>query len=179
MKDSEVIDRIKRGDEKAIEFLYQKHFNMMLKMILKNNGSETEAKDVYQDTLIVFWEKVAKGDFELRSRISTYLYSVCQNLWRKELERKKRLSSEEKDGVSYQEIHQKERVQAITQCISQLSDTCQKVLGMYYFDGLSMLDIAEKLNFSNANTAKTKKYKCKKELDALVTSKYTASDFLD
>jgi hypothetical protein len=42
-----------------------------------------------------------------------------------------------------------------------------------------MNDIAEKLNFSNTDTAKTKKYKCKKRLDQLVKSIYKASDFLD
>jgi hypothetical protein len=42
-----------------------------------------------------------------------------------------------------------------------------------------MTEIAEKLDFSSSDTAKTKKYKCKKELDQLVLSMYKASDFLD
>ncbi len=42
-----------------------------------------------------------------------------------------------------------------------------------------MQDIAEKLGFANADTAKTKKYKCKKELDKLIKEKYQSSDFLD
>ena len=49
----------------------------------------------------------------------------------------------------------------------------------YYFDGLSMSDIAEKLGYANTDTAKTKKYKCKKRLDELVKAKYTESDFMD
>ena len=52
-------------------------------------------------------------------------------------------------------------------------------LMLYYFDGLSMTDIAKQLGFANADTAKTKKYKCKKRLDQLVKSIYKASDFLD
>ena len=72
-----------------------------------------------------------------------------------------------------------ERVRIIRECIELLGDTCQKVLSYYYFDGMSMTDIAEKLNFSNTDTAKTKKYKCKKRLDQLVKSNYKASDFLD
>jgi hypothetical protein len=42
-----------------------------------------------------------------------------------------------------------------------------------------MQEIATKLDFANTNTAKTKKYKCKKRLDAVVKGKYSASDFLD
>jgi len=42
-----------------------------------------------------------------------------------------------------------------------------------------MADIAKKLNFANTDTAKTKKYKCKKKLDALVKKKYSVNDVLD
>ena len=72
-----------------------------------------------------------------------------------------------------------ERVRIINECINSLGDTCRKILTYYYFDGMSMSDIAEKLGFANTDTAKTKKYKCKKKLDSLVKSQYSASDFLD
>jgi DNA-directed RNA polymerase specialized sigma24 family protein len=77
------------------------------------------------------------------------------------------------------EHDREERGRIIRECIGQLGETCQKVLTYYYFDGMSMSDIADKLNFSSTDTAKTKKYKCKKRLDQLVKSKYKASDFLD
>jgi len=42
-----------------------------------------------------------------------------------------------------------------------------------------MQDIAEKLEFANTDTAKTKKYKCKKKLDLMIKREYSSSDFLD
>ena len=42
-----------------------------------------------------------------------------------------------------------------------------------------MSDIAEKMNFANTDTAKTKKYKCKKKLDSLIRERYTTTDFFD
>lgn len=179
MKDSEILERIKAGDEAALDFLYKKNYRMMVKMIIKNNGSEEEAKDVYQEALIVLWQKVLTSDFVLTSKISTYLYSICQNLWRKELERKSRLSNEESDKGEIFDIDKKERIEIINQCIRDLGDTCRNILTYYYFDKLSMNDIAEKMGFANSDTAKTKKYKCKKELDKKIKSLYTASDFLD
>ena len=179
MKDQEVIERIKVGDESAVDYLYKKHFKMMAKLVLRNNGTEEEAKDIYQDALIVFWQKVSKNELVLTSKISTYLYSICQNLWRKELDRKKRHSNEENEGKEFYDGDRKERIQIINNCIQALGDTCRQVLTFYYFDELSMTDIAEKMGFANADTAKTKKYKCKKELDKVVKSRYKASDFLD
>jgi RNA polymerase sigma factor (sigma-70 family) len=179
MKDKEILSRIHKGDERALDYLYKKYYRMMVRMIISNNGTELEAQDIYQDALIVFWQKAASGELVLTSKISTYLYSICLNLWRKELDRKSRLSNEEKDGEFYIEDDREERVRIIHECISQLGDTCKKLLTLYYFDGLSMEDIAEKIGLANSDTAKTKKYKCKKRLDSLVKSKYSASDFLD
>ncbi len=179
MKDKEIFERICSGDEKTLEYLYKKYYRMMTKMVISNSGSEQEAKDIYQDALVVFWQKAVSGNLVLTSKISTYIYSICQNLWRKELDRKKRLTNEEKDSIEYVEHDKQERAKIINKCIHQLGDTCRKILMYYYFDGLSMQDIADQLGFANTNTAKTKKYKCKKKLDELVKSQYTESDFLD
>ncbi len=181
MKDADILQRIESGDERALDYLYQRHYRMMIRYITKNNGTEDEAKDVYQDALIVLWEKVRKGQFVLTAKISTYLYSVCKNLWHKELERKARHNGEMREGTddSYQHLEKQERLMAIRTCIEALGDTCQKVLMYYYFDRLSMQDIATELGFANADTAKSKKYKCKQELDKLVKSKFKASDFFD
>jgi len=179
MSDQEILDRLKKGDEATLDQLYKKNYRMMVKMIIKNNGSEEEAKDIYQESLIVLWQKVHDPNFVLSSKISTYLYSVCLNLWRKELERKKRHTNEEKEGSEIMDMDRDERILIINKCIQQLGETCKGILTFYYFDRLSMAEIAEKMGFANSDTAKTKKYKCKKELDQLVKSLYTESDFLD
>lgn len=179
MTDAEVLEKIKKGDERVIDFLYKKHYKMMVNLIIKNNGSEDEAKDVYQDALIVFWQKTASGSLVLSSKISTYLYSVCYNLWLKELERKGRHKHEEHDGAEIMDFDRQERIDLMNKCIQDMGETCRNILMLYYFDELSMSDIAEKMGFANADTAKTKKYKCKQELDKLVKSRFKQEDFLD
>lgn len=177
MKDNEILDRIKRGDEEALDFLYKKHYRMMTNIVLKNNGTEEEAKDVYQEALLAFWQKAISGKLVLTSKISTFLYSICLNQWRKELDRKKRHSDEVVDGETYQAHDENEKLKIIMGCIDELGDACKRILTYYYFDGMGMPEIAEKLGFANADTAKTKKYKCKKKLDVLVKSRYSMNDF--
>ena len=179
MNEKEIFERIQGGDEKALEVLYKKYYRMMTKLVITNSGTEEEARDIYQDALIVFWQKARSGNLVLTSKISTYIYSICQNLWRKELDRKKRLSNEEKDASVSIDMDTAEKEKIIARCINQLGDTCKKVLMYYYFDEMSMQDIAERLGFANTDTAKTKKYKCKKKLDDLIKSQYSAQDFLD
>jgi RNA polymerase sigma factor (sigma-70 family) len=179
MDEKETFERIKKGDEKTLEVLYKKYYRMMTKLVITNSGTEEEARDVYQDALIVFWQKATSGNLVLTSKISTYIYSICQNLWRKELERKKRLSNEEKDTAVSPDNDSQEKEKIIALCIDQLGETCKKVLTYYYFEEMSMQDIADKLGFANTDTAKTKKYKCKKKLDDLVKAQYSEQDFLD
>lgn len=179
MEDKEVLEKIRQGDEKALQYLYKKHYRMMLKLVMRNSGSEDEAKDVFQDALIVFWEKVIADKLTLTSKISTYLYSVCQNLWRKELDRKGRLTDEVEDSPEYVDQDRQERIDIVNHCIAQLGESCRQILIYYYYDKLSMNDIAEKMGFANADTAKTKKYKCKQELDNKIKASYTRHDFMD
>lgn len=179
MDEKEVFEKIQRGDEKSLEFIYKKYYRMMTKMVITNSGTEDEARDIYQDALVVFWQKARSGNLVLTSKMSTYIYSICQNLWRKELERKKRLSSEEKDQPVHIDMDSPERVKIIAKCLGQLGDTCRKVLMYYYFDEMSMQEIADRLGFANTDTAKTKKYKCKQKLDELIKAQYSEQDFLD
>lgn len=179
MKDSEILERISRGDERMLDRLYKKYYRMMTNIVLSNNGTEQEAKDVYQEALLVFWQKTVSGKLVLTSKISTYLYSICLNQWRKELERKSRLSSEEVES-SYDLPHDAlERARIVRECIEELGDVCKKVLSLHYFDGLTMSDIATQMGFANTDTAKTKKYKCKKKLDSLIKDRYSIEDFFD
>ncbi|MDH4058046.1 MAG: sigma-70 family RNA polymerase sigma factor [Cyclobacteriaceae bacterium] len=178
-KEQEIFERICKGDEKALEQLYKKYYRMMTKMVITNSGTEDEARDIYQDALIVFWQKSTSGKLFLTSKISTYIYSICQNLWRKELDRKKRLSHEEKDIPVIINTDIKERNRIIGECLDKLDETCRKILMYYYFEEMSMQEIADKLGFANTDTTKTKKYKCKKKLDELVKTLYSERDFLD
>src|ERR1041384_5994508 len=134
MNEKEIFERICKGDEKTLECLYKKYYRMMTKMVITNSGTEEEARDVYQDALIVFWQKATSGKLVMTSKISTYIYSICQNLWRKELDRKKRLSNEEKDTAVSVDMDGPEKEKIIARCMDQLGDTCKKVLMYYYFE---------------------------------------------
>ena len=76
MKDSDILAKIRQGDESALDYLYKKNYKMMTKMVINNSGSEDEAKDIYQEALIVFWQKAVSGNLVLSSKISTFIYSI-------------------------------------------------------------------------------------------------------
>ena len=179
MKDSEILDFFTKKDERALDYLYKKFYPMITQMVINNSGSREEAQDVFQESLIVFWQKVISGKLIITSKISTYFYSVCQNQWRKELDRKKRFSREEMDGQSFQAPRENQNLDIVLKSMQQLGEPCQSLLTFYYFEQLSMSEIAQRLGFSNADTAKTKKYKCKQRLDTLIKKSYNHAYFFE
>lgn len=178
--DQKIIERIRRGDEKVLVHLYHNNIMMVRKYILDNNGREEDAQDMLQDALIVLWENVAHGDFDLTSKISTYVYSVVRNKWLREINKRKigktgsvddhPLEAETIDALK--SIIHKEEYKVVLECIQQLGPTCKKVLTLFYLEEKGMEEIARALNFSNTDVAKAKKWQCKKELEALVKKRF-------
>lgn len=178
--DQKIIERIRNGDDQALVHLYHSNIAMVRKYVADNSGFEEDAQDMLQDALIVLWEKVAHGDFDLTSKISTYIYSVVRNKWLREINKRRlgKISSLENYEVAEERLDalktivQKEEYKVVLQCIDAMGDTCRKVLIMFYLEEKGMEEIARTLRFSNTDVAKAKKWQCKKELEKLVKKRY-------
>src|ERR1700704_1273994 len=81
-----------RNDRKAIETIYKENYNMVQSLIINNNGSSDDAKDIFQEAMIVLYEKARSGSFELHCQIKTYVYSVSRRLWLKRLQQVNRFA---------------------------------------------------------------------------------------
>jgi len=144
--------------------------------ILHNSGTPDDAEDMLQDALIVLWERVRSGRFEYAARLETFIVATVRNMWLRRLARKKRelpaaaASGEPASGESspLEEIIESEEVELVQRALGKLGDQCRKLLVFYYWDELSMEEIASRLGFLNADTVKSKKYQCKKELQRII-----------
>lgn len=167
--DEAIFLRIVEGDEKALAWVYKKYYKLITKMVISNSGSLEEALDVYQEGLVVLWQKARSGKLQLTSRLGTYLYGVCQNIWFKELNRRKRIEHNSEEEIEApDDTDEKERQKLVEMCLDRLGERCKKILMLYYFDEVSMQQIATELNLATTDTAKTQKYKCMKRLEEMI-----------
>ena len=162
------------GNNKAFEILYVEYFNMAKYFIVKNNGSLDEAKDVFQDSLIILFEKTKNPSFKLTCTLKTYIYSIVRNLWLKVLAKKKKNVSIT-DFEKYYKIEIEEyntekdnKIDKILEAIKLLGEKCKKILTSFYFEKKKMNVIAIELGYTNAENAKNQKYKCMQQLKKLV-----------
>jgi RNA polymerase sigma factor (sigma-70 family) len=168
------------GDRKVIEGIYKDHFNMIQSLIVNNNGSADDAQDIFQEAMVVLYEKVRTGSFELNCQLKTYLYSVSKRLWLKRLQQNSRLWSQEIDPEitiqADEEIvtHEKRdaEFELMSQAIQRLGEPCKSLLEAYYLKKVNMQDIALQFGYTNSDNAKNQKYKCLMRLKKLFFSEY-------
>ena len=79
--EQKLLEGLAINDRKAVEAIYKQHFSMVQSLVTANSGGSDDARDIFQEAMIVLYEKVKTGTFELNCQIKTYLYSVCRRLW--------------------------------------------------------------------------------------------------
>ena len=162
--------------DKAFSQLYAVNYKSIMAMIQKNNGSEEDADDVFQDALIVLHRNVRKDDFSLNCKIGTYIYSVARNLWLKKLRRSSKtspISDSEAEFISVAEdnleiLEKTEEKNLLVSYIHKMGEDCKKILRLFYYEKMRLEEISKEMGLATAEVAKNKKHRCFKKLKTAV-----------
>lgn len=177
MNDFEVLNRL-RNEPSYFTKIYEDHRIYSLNFMRQMNGDEDVIVDIYQDAIIVLYEKSKKQDFELTCSIQTYLNSICRNqLLKKFKETSKFLNHSDEFMPEITDWHQDEndelndsRFSAIQKGLNKLKETsnkCHDILVRYFYHKQSMAEIAEAMEYTNADNVKNQKARCQKKLKEL------------
>jgi len=172
-KDIKTIEALKVNLGGAYKGLYREYFGMVNHFVLKNSGSDEDAKDVFQETMVALFEWVNQPNFKLQAALSTLIYSIARNVWLKQL-RGKKSNVRVKDFEQYTKIEedefdqsQEEKIGLLEKALDKLGEPCKGILHRFYYLKESMKVIAAAYNYSNAEHAKAQKYKCVQRLKVL------------
>jgi len=172
--DNEILAGVLEGDTNILDSLYKANFPMIARLIINNGGDIDDAKDIFQESIIILYDKLCGGDFALNSKLKTFLYSVCRNLWLKKLTKKgiyTRIDDfEEKILVEDDIDTHKERDRQFSMmedALKKLGEPCKTIIEDFYIRNLTMQDICEKFGYTNTDNAKNQKYKCLQRLKKL------------
>ena len=173
--DSEVILGILNNSEIVLKRLYVAYFPMVLQLIINNNGTPDDAKDIYQEAIIILYNKIKAGDFELSSKLKTFLYSVCRRLWLKRLSHMSRYGGDIRDFQDYADVDDEVekrndmdiQFSKMESALRLLGEPCKTIMEDFYIHNRSMQEICERFGYTNADNAKTQKYKCLQRLKKL------------
>jgi RNA polymerase sigma factor (sigma-70 family) len=171
--DVELIELISKSDSSAFSFLYKMYYNMVRNLVEKNAGSSDDASDLFQEVLIILYEKIRDNKLRLTCSMKTYIYSVARNQWLKNLKARKQHTTFN-NFENYIAIEEESEVSTpleLGNLLNAIGDACRKLLVLFYYRKMSMEQIGVELNYSNADSVKNQKYKCIQRLKKIVANK--------
>ena len=168
--DSDLLRGLISRDERVLREFYNLFYQGTRRFVTSNNGSDDDARDIFQDALLVLYQKSRAHDFNLRCSPATFLYSVSRFLWLKELGRRKWttgvIDTENfiDPGNDIGEINEKnERLLFFRKCLGELPEGCRKVLTLFT-KGFSIAEITKIMGYGSEQYTRNKRYRCKSTL---------------
>lgn len=131
-------------------------------MVFQNGGSADDANDIFQDALIILLEKIDSNDLALTCKFKTYLYCICENLWKRVIVKKQvaanYLSSRNDDEAEndISEVMDHQIYQNIFKEALESMDVTSRSILNYYWQDMPPQEIADKLGLTYGYVRKRK-----------------------
>jgi RNA polymerase sigma factor (sigma-70 family) len=179
-KEQGLLKGLAQNERKAVEEIYRSHYNMIQSLVINNSGTSDDAKDIFQEALLVLYDKARSGSFELHAQLKTYIYAVCRRLWLKRLQLNRKFSGDlanAEETISIGEDleqyeHRNSDFELMEKAMQQLGEPCRHLIESYYLQKRSMAEIAREFGYTNADNAKNQKYKCLMRLKKIFFGQY-------
>lgn len=172
----EIIEGIKERDNCVLQHIYKHHYPSIHHFIVTNSGTPDDAKDIFQESIIVIYRKVKEQEhFLLNSSFKTFIYSIARNLWLKNLRVMRYEGQKIQDQQSFIELKEEPfkvsnddlKMSLYQKYFKQLPEDCQNILSLTVRD-IPQKEIAEAMNFKSENYVKKRKHDCKQKLIEMI-----------
>jgi RNA polymerase sigma factor (sigma-70 family) len=177
-KPKNLIDLLKKNDEKAIRDFYNENKNGFILFAKRYNLDEDDVIDVYQDAMIALMENAKKGKIDnLESSTNTYFFSIGKFMIFQKLKKQKKVfstddfSNLEYLDEDYNEDENNLQVALLQKGLDKLGEQCRKVLKLFYYEEKKLDEIQFELNYTNKDVLKSQKSRCLKQLKDLTNKK--------
>lgn len=162
---------LKGNNENAFGKLYIDYFKSVERFILNNKGTIQDAEDVFQDALVVLFEKLKTDNFELTASLKTYIMAISKYIWFNKLRDKNFVIEftdticekllDEIDTSIYNEKDLKDKLQTV---LHKITKHCSGLIHDLFFNEKSMEDIKVEYGYANKHTAQQQKHKCLEQI---------------
>ena len=163
--------------------------------------SYDDIEDLYQQAFLAVHDNLQAGRVREDTSWSSYIIQIGLNLATKELRHSGITDSIYESGGDNEEGHQQisktvelllsqlttedeslyQNVDALSLLGDELNHTpepCNSIIRLFYYDDMSMEEIAIAVNFKNATTAKSKKSQCMKTLIERVKRSFKVAELI-
>ncbi len=166
------------GRDTWLKALYKDAFPLVARYIARMGGSLEEARDVFQDALVIYYERQTERQMILQYTEKSYILGISRHLWNKRY--RETLGKEPIDMLS---LEAEGYISVLNDADKQISSTslfkllqssgkkCMELLSACYYDKMPMEKLAEQFGFSGARSAASQKFKCLEKIKQTVKAK--------
>jgi RNA polymerase sigma factor (sigma-70 family) len=173
----QIIEGIQKRDNDVLTLVYKDVFPKVRHYVTRHGGSKDDAKDVFQESIIIIFKQIENKGVEIKENFEAYLYGIARLVWLKILRNKeihdRNISQIEEPEQSYyssdQLIEDELEMRLFRKHFMSLGKECQKVLQMIT-EGIPYEKIAETMGYKSEKIVRNQKYKCKETLIQLIKS---------
>jgi RNA polymerase sigma factor (sigma-70 family) len=165
------LTELKSNPDKTLAQIYDLHAKEGVMWAMKQYGLDTEsACELVQTAIVILYDNVVSGKLtDISSNIKTYLFSIIKHKIIQEFRRSNKFTIIDanmaiEDHVSESEDVFVENLQKARESLLKLGDPCKTMLELFYFEGKSIEEVTQILDYKNSDTTKNLKYKCIKRL---------------
>jgi len=167
-------DRLTRRHELFIG-LYKSAFPAVAKYISRMGGNFDEAKDIFQDALVIYYEKVVTQSSALNND-TAYLVGIAKNLWLKRYRQSAQNLPLTDVDTALDEREESPSNNRLMNFLSRAGQKCMQLLKSFYYDELPLHEIAEEFGYSGVRSATVQKYKCLEKVRETIKERALAYD---
>jgi DNA-directed RNA polymerase specialized sigma24 family protein len=182
MEQSVLFNNTPAERERLFIMLYKKAFPAIARYISKLGGNFEEAKDVFQDALVIYYERLVNGSLALKTNEEAYLTGIAKHLWNRKF--KDNLHYMPVDDYAAFDIADDEFTAPsegkLMHYLETAGQKCMDLLKAFYYDNLSADAIAGLFGYSGPRSATVQKFKCMEKVRETIKEKSLAyEDFID
>ncbi len=172
----EIIEGIKARDNCVLQYIYKNYYPTVHHLIVTNSGTPDDAKDIFQECIIIIFRKVKEQEhFLLNSSFKTFIYSIARHVWLKHLRDRKYEDQKIQDQQSFIELKEEPfkvsnedlKMSLYQKYFKKLPEDCQNILKLTARD-IPQKEIAQALSFRSENYVKKRKHNCKEKLIEMI-----------
>jgi len=166
--------------EKAFIALYKKAFPTVAKYVCKMGGSFDDAKDIFQDALVIFYEKKVSQSGIVAVNEQAYLVGIAKHLWSRRFAENCTLTPLDQQFDMAEEDGLQPSSAKLMNYLETAGQKCMELLKAFYYDNLPMNTIAGLFGYSGIRSATVQKYKCMEKVRETIKEKSLAyEDFVE
>lgn len=174
------ITQIKNNEEVALTNLYKEYRTPAIKwMGSKYDINKEDAVEIFQQSVLALYTKVIQQKVvHANSSLKSYLYGIIKNKIHEYRRQKTTVPitteplSIANTDTNTEHDHSK-RITVVKNQLQSMGDPCRRLLNYFYLQQYTIEEISQIMGYKNKDTVKTKKYKCLKRLQSLLTDHKT------